>query len=139
MLFVGHDWAEDHHDIAVIDSDGKRLVAVKVPEGASGATRLIGVLAELGVGVDEIVVGTETDRGLFIGAMVAGLDRPPHSQPPPQLRTKSTRPHPEPPRPSGANRPDKKQKPVRTLDKGAPSKMTIFLARAWKSPGRKRF
>jgi transposase len=72
MLFVGHDWAEDHHDIAVIDSDGKRLATAKLPEGASGVSRLVGLLAELGVGVDEVVVGTETDRGLFVGALVAG-------------------------------------------------------------------
>jgi hypothetical protein len=51
---------------AVIDSDGKRLAAVKVPEGASGVTRLVALLAELGVGVDEIGVGTETDRALLV-------------------------------------------------------------------------
>jgi hypothetical protein len=50
----------------VIDSDGKRLAAVKVPEGASGVTRLVALLAELGVGVDEIGVGTETDRALLV-------------------------------------------------------------------------
>ena len=25
MLFVGDDWAEDHHDVEVQDEDGRRL------------------------------------------------------------------------------------------------------------------
>ena len=25
MLFVGDDWAEDHHDVEIIDEDGKVL------------------------------------------------------------------------------------------------------------------
>lgn len=27
MLFVGDDWARDHHDVELVDEDGKRLVS----------------------------------------------------------------------------------------------------------------
>jgi hypothetical protein len=30
---VGDDWAEDDHDIEIVDQDGKRLVRRRLPEG----------------------------------------------------------------------------------------------------------
>ena len=27
MIFVGDDWAEDHHDVYVMDADGARLAS----------------------------------------------------------------------------------------------------------------
>jgi glutamine cyclotransferase len=33
VLFVGDDWAEDHHDVEILDSDGKRLGRARLPEG----------------------------------------------------------------------------------------------------------
>ena len=36
MLFVGDDWAEDHHDIEIVDDDGKVLVRRRLPEGLEG-------------------------------------------------------------------------------------------------------
>ena len=40
MLFVGDDWAEDHHDIEVQDESGRRLVRARLPEGIAGLARL---------------------------------------------------------------------------------------------------
>ena len=34
-LFVGDDWAEDHHDIEVMDEAGKVLAKKRLPEGVS--------------------------------------------------------------------------------------------------------
>ena len=36
MLFVGDDWAEDHHD-EIVDDDGKVLVASGLPRGHPAA------------------------------------------------------------------------------------------------------
>ena len=33
MIFVGDDWAEDHHDVYVMDADGARLASRRLPEG----------------------------------------------------------------------------------------------------------
>ena len=33
MLFVGDDWAEDHHDVEVMDASGRRLARARLPEG----------------------------------------------------------------------------------------------------------
>ncbi len=32
-VFVGHDWAEAHHDVLVEDEQGRRLVKARLPEG----------------------------------------------------------------------------------------------------------
>jgi hypothetical protein len=70
-VFVGHDWAETHHDVVVVDGDGNRLGGGRLPEGVEGVARfheLVGAHVDDPV---EVVVATETDRGLFVGALVA--------------------------------------------------------------------
>ncbi|WP_261556032.1 IS110 family transposase [Frankia tisae] len=74
MLFVGDDWAEDHHDVEVQDETGRRLVKARLPEGLVGITRLhefVGVHLAEDAGPDQVVVGIETDRGPWVSALVA--------------------------------------------------------------------
>jgi transposase len=74
MLFVGDDWAEDHHDVAVIDTDGQRLVHQRLPEGVAGMEKLHGLIADH-LGEDDeaaaVVVGIETERGPWVQALLA--------------------------------------------------------------------
>jgi len=74
-LFVGDDWAEDHHDVELMDERGKRLAKARLPEGVAGIDKLhrlvgeqVGERAEAEV---EVVVGIETDRGPWVGALLA--------------------------------------------------------------------
>ena len=46
MLFVGDDWAEDHHDVELVDELGRRLAKARLPEGIEGITRLHALIAE---------------------------------------------------------------------------------------------
>ena len=74
MLFVGDDWAEDHHDIEVQDEKGRVLARARLPEGIAGITRLhalIGQFADLDAEPDEVAIGIETDRGLWVTALRA--------------------------------------------------------------------
>jgi transposase len=71
VLFVGLDWAESHHDVAVMDEGGRVVTARRVAEGLAGLTALHELLAGLVADPAEVVIGTETDRGLFVGALVA--------------------------------------------------------------------
>ena len=48
VLFVGDDWAEDHHDVWVMDEAGGRVWSGRLSEGVAGVTRLHEVLADLG-------------------------------------------------------------------------------------------
>lgn len=68
---MGHDWAEDHHDIAVVDSEGRQVGKARLPEGAEGVARFHALIADHVDGPAGVVVATETDRGLFVGALVA--------------------------------------------------------------------
>src|SRR4051812_40644297 len=70
-VFVGLDWAEDHHDVCIEDGTGKRLGGGRVPEGVEGVARFHEWVAAHADDPGEVVVATETDRGLFVGALVA--------------------------------------------------------------------
>jgi Transposase/Transposase IS116/IS110/IS902 family len=71
VIFVGVDWAEAHHDVHVQDEEGKRLTSGRLPEGVDGIARfhdLVGIHVD---SPEQIVIGIETDRGLFVAALVA--------------------------------------------------------------------
>ena len=70
-VFVGHDWAEAHHDVHVEDGDGKRLAKARLPEGIEGVARFHELVAAFVEEPGEVTIATETDRGLFVGALVA--------------------------------------------------------------------
>ncbi len=70
-VFVGHDWAEAHHDVFVEDEQGRRLGGGRLPEGIEGVARFHAMVAEHVEKPGEVVVATETDRGLFVGSLVA--------------------------------------------------------------------
>jgi transposase len=74
LLFVGDDWAEDHHDVEVQDVSGYRLAKARLPEGVAGMARLHALVGEhLGADADsdQVAVGIETDRGPWVRALVA--------------------------------------------------------------------
>jgi len=73
-LFVGDDWAEDHHDVEVMNEAGKVLAKKRLPEGVAGMAGLHEMVGQqLGEDADdaEVVVGIETDRGPWVLALVA--------------------------------------------------------------------
>jgi len=73
-IFVGDDWAEDHHDVEVMSEAGRVLGKARLPEGAAGMARLHELTgAHLGDDPDaaQVVIGTETDRGPWVAALVA--------------------------------------------------------------------
>ena len=71
MIFVGVDWAEAHHDVHVEDTDGARLGRARLPEGVEGIARFHDLVAPFADDPAEVVIGIETDRGLFVSALVA--------------------------------------------------------------------
>jgi transposase len=70
-LFAGDDWAEDHHDVEVMDASGQVLARRRLPEGAAGVARLHALIAEHADEDAEVLVGIETDRGPWVSALVA--------------------------------------------------------------------
>ena len=71
-LYCGIDWASDHHDIAVVDDDGRVVARGRVGNDAAGFAQALTLLAEAGDSPEHpIPVGIETDRGLWVGALRA--------------------------------------------------------------------
>lgn len=70
-VFVGHDWAEDHHDVCVEDDTGSKLVAGRIPDGIVGIARFHEMVADRVEDPADVVIATETDRGLFVNALAA--------------------------------------------------------------------
>ena len=50
ILYVGDDWAEDHHDVHLMDESGERLAARRLPEGVAGVTALHELVAQHAAG-----------------------------------------------------------------------------------------
>ena len=70
MIFVGDDWAEAHHDVCLMDEGGTRLAARRLPEGLPGVAVLHEMVADHASDAGEVVVGIETDRGLWVAALI---------------------------------------------------------------------
>ena len=69
-LYCGLDWATAHHDIVVINDNGKVVARGRVGNDAAGFAALLTLLVEAGDTADHpIPVGIETDRGLFVAAL----------------------------------------------------------------------
>jgi transposase len=78
LLFVGDDWAEDHHDVELMDASGRRVAKARLPEGVAGMARLHAMIGQvLGDDIDaedaaaRVKIGIETDRGPWVQALVA--------------------------------------------------------------------
>lgn len=86
VLYIGDDWAEDHHDVEVMDAAGRRLARARLEEGVAGMARLHALIAthldldDAGAvepGEDDahaeprVLIGIETDRGPWVQALIA--------------------------------------------------------------------
>ena len=71
-LFCGIDWAEAHHDVAIIDSDGQLVAKKRISDDPAGFAQLVEMLAEAGDNAaTPIPVAIETPRGLLVAALRA--------------------------------------------------------------------
>jgi transposase len=81
LIWVGDDWAEDHHDVEIQGEDGRRLARARLPEGLEGITRLHALIAEHmpaswtdlepAEAAGRVRIGIETDRGTWVQALLA--------------------------------------------------------------------
>jgi transposase len=71
-VFCGIDWAERHHDIALVDEHGKLVAKRRIQESVEGWQQLLSMLAAAGDTPDApIPVAIETPRGLLVAALRA--------------------------------------------------------------------
>ncbi|MGI5519873.1 IS110 family transposase [Micromonospora sp. CA-259024] len=80
MMWIGDDWAEDHHDVELLDDDGRRIARDRLPEGLEGIARLHALIAEAmpaswaeldpAQAAGRVCVGIESDRGTWVQALL---------------------------------------------------------------------
>jgi transposase len=68
----GIDWAEDHHDVAMVDADGALVSKRRISDDAAGFALLLELFVDAGDTVDDpIPVAIETNRGLLVACLRA--------------------------------------------------------------------
>jgi hypothetical protein len=67
VLFVGDDWAEDHHDVEVMDAAGRRLARARLEEGMAGMSRLHALIGQ------HLDLDEQVGEGVCPGNGVTGL------------------------------------------------------------------
>lgn len=71
-VFCGIDWAEDHHDAALVDAGGQVLARLRITDDAAGLAALLELLAAHGDSPESPVpAAIETPRGLLVACLRA--------------------------------------------------------------------
>jgi hypothetical protein len=86
VWYIGIDWADDHHDTAVVDESGHQVAKIRVPHSAEGLRQLTAFLLDVATrasaagsapDLEQIACVVETNHGLLITALLeAGLASP---------------------------------------------------------------
>ncbi len=72
MFYAGIDWADDHHDVVIIDQTGQRKGSLRVEHSVSGLAQLIAFLKASTPDGEQLACIVETNRGLLITALLEG-------------------------------------------------------------------
>ncbi|MFI5529907.1 IS110 family transposase [Kitasatospora sp. NPDC051853] len=76
MIYCGIDWAEQTHDVALVDDSGQLLAKRRITDNATGYQLLLDLLAEHGDTAEApIPVAIETGRGLLVAVLRASERR----------------------------------------------------------------
>jgi len=68
-ITCGVDWAEAHHDVALVDEGGAIVARSRINTGATGFTDLLALIAEHGGSVADTPIAIETDKNLLVVAL----------------------------------------------------------------------
>lgn len=71
MIVLGLDWAEVHHDVALLDDQGAVLGELRVADTADGVAQIHALIRAHGGEPGTVIVGTESMHGLVPRALAA--------------------------------------------------------------------
>lgn len=75
-VYCGLDWAENHHDVALVNDTGALLAKQRISDDVAGYRLLLELLAEHGdTPQDPIPVAIETSHGLLVATLRTGTRR----------------------------------------------------------------
>ncbi len=72
MWYAGIDWADDHHDVVVLDDSSRQIASRRVAHTAAGLAELTTTLSQIcgTTAKDQLACIVETNRGLLITALL---------------------------------------------------------------------
>jgi len=71
-VYCGIDWAEGHHDVALVDDEGRLVAKRRITESLDEFAELATLMTEAGDEAEApIPVAIETHRGLLVAALRA--------------------------------------------------------------------
>lgn len=70
MVFCGIDWAEDHHDVCLLDEAGGVLWRRRIAHDPTGVSELHAAIERHEPDPGKVLVAIETGRGLLVAALV---------------------------------------------------------------------
>jgi transposase len=71
-VFCGIDWADDHHDVALVDTDGNVVASERIANDPAGYDRLVELLVDAEESsAKPVPVAIETAKGLLVSSLVA--------------------------------------------------------------------
>lgn len=70
MVFAGIDWAEEHHDVCVVDEQGRVLWRRRIGHTPAGVRELRDAIARTEPDPRQVAVGIETGRGLLVRELI---------------------------------------------------------------------
>ena len=70
MFYVGIDWADQKHDVCVVDEKGERVVNFTIPHTAQGLSKLHHRLSMITPNRDDLLLALETDKGLVVSFLL---------------------------------------------------------------------
>jgi transposase len=70
VFFAGIDWADDHHDVAVLDQQGHLVNSTRVAHSPAGLAQLKAFLLDIAGDPQQIPCFVETNHGLLISALL---------------------------------------------------------------------
>ena len=66
MVYVGIDWADDHHEVCMTDEKAVTLAEFQIPHSSKGFTSLHAAIAQHHSDPSQVLVALETSRGLLV-------------------------------------------------------------------------
>jgi len=66
MFYVGIDWADDHHDIYIVDEHGREVDSFSIKHNSEGMCFLRDKIRELSVPKEQILIAIETPKNLLV-------------------------------------------------------------------------
>jgi transposase len=68
-ITCGIDWAESHHDVALVDETGQTLATRRIGTDAAGLAALLEFITEKGGSPEHTPIAIETDKNLLVTAL----------------------------------------------------------------------